>query len=70
MGQIYHLSNPTAARLVAIQESTSRIIAIRIIIAVLLVGWLAFVGTMAFDFANAVSGALSSAASNIKISVQ
>lgn len=63
----YHLAHPSAARLAAVQESASRVISIRIIIAVLLVGWLAFVGAIAADGARIVSGAISDAASTIKI---
>lgn len=65
-----HLSNPTASRLAAIHESTSRVIALRIISAVLLVGWMAMVGTWAVDGARAISGALARSASNIKIVVR
>lgn len=66
----YHDWNPSAARLAAIHESTSRIIALRILIAVLLVGWLAMVGWAVSIPLGAISAAFSSAASNIKFTVQ
>jgi uncharacterized membrane protein YgdD (TMEM256/DUF423 family) len=69
MRHVHHLSNPSAARLAAVHESSRRIMAVRIIMAVLLVGWLAFVGSLLVEDTRAISGAITSAASNIKNSV-
>lgn len=70
MGALYHLSNPSAARLAAVHDSTKRVIAIRMCCAVLFAGWLGIVGWAVAKPVDAIAGALSAAASNIKISIQ
>jgi hypothetical protein len=66
----HQFSNPSAARLAAVHDSTMRIVSVRILVAVLFIGWMAMCGWWLSDIAGAISGALSSAASNIKITVQ